>query len=55
LLVEKMLRILRGDGLIAIEMRGHGAAGVDEDAGADGEVLLELEVEDLGGGIAVVE
>lgn len=36
-------------------MGGHGATGVDEDASADGEVLLELEVEDGGGRVAVVE
>jgi len=50
-----MLRVFGGDGLIAEEMRGHGGAGVDEDAGADGEVLLKLEVEDSGGREAVVE
>ena len=55
LLAQELLRVLRGDGLIAEAMRGHGGAGVDENAGADGEVLLELEVEDLGGRDAVVE
>ena len=55
LLAEEMLRVVGGDGLVAEEMRGHGAAGVDEDAGADGEVLLELEVEDARGWVAVVE
>jgi hypothetical protein len=36
-------------------MRRHGGAGVDEDAGADGEVLLELKVEEVGGRLVVVE
>ncbi len=55
LLTEDVSRVFRCDGLVAIAMRGHGAAGVDEDAGADGEVLLELEVEDAGGRVAIVE
>ena len=51
LLVEEMLRVFGGDGLIAEEMRGHGAAGVDEDAGADGEVLLSWKSRMLAGGL----
>jgi hypothetical protein len=50
-----VLSILKPDGAVGGEIALHGLAGVEENAGADGEVLEETEVDDAAGRFAVVE